>query len=90
ITRQRQVGELVVGLPVNTAGADSSKTVQVREFIKALKMRTTIPVKPWDERFTTCEAGEELKKLGLNSRTSKKFIDMMAATLILRSYLESL
>jgi len=65
------------------------KTKEVRNFAEKLKKNISIPVILWDERYTTVEANEALQEMGYNFRDSKDVIDKVAASLILRNYLEN-
>jgi len=88
IIESENVGEIVVGMPFNADGTDSEINQIVREFIIRLKQKVTISVNSIDERFTTDEANDELKKMGYDIGQSKKVVDMIAAAMILRTYLD--
>ena len=47
-----------------------------------------MPVKLWDERLSTKEAERALEAGGVNWRKKREVIDMMAAQIILSSYLD--
>jgi len=49
-----------------------------------------LPIELVDERFTTYEANAELKKMGYSVKESRKVIDKIAASLILKSYLKQI
>lgn len=55
IVSEREVEQVVVGLPLSLTGADTEQTEQAREFTAALATRlgTRVPVDMYDERFTT-------------------------------------
>ena len=89
IIETEKVGKIVLGLPYNLEGTDSEKTREVRKFRELLQTEVSVPVTFWDERFTTVEANEVLKKMGYNHFESKKYVDKIAASLILKSYLEN-
>ncbi|RLC51620.1 MAG: Holliday junction resolvase RuvX [Candidatus Cloacimonadota bacterium] len=88
IIEKEKVGKIVLGLPLNLEGKDSVKTEEVRKFGKLLQRELSIPIIFWDERFSSVEANEILKKMGYNFIESKKHIDKIAASLILKNYLE--
>ncbi len=88
IIKKEHVGELVIGLPLHPDGAESEKTREVRAFAEKLAKDLAIPWSFWNETYTTVEANAELKKMKINSRDSKKYIDMVAASVILKDYLE--
>ncbi len=89
IIKKENIGKIILGLPLNLAGEDTQKTIEVRDFAEKLKKSISIPVILWDERYTTVEANEALQEMGYNIHESKDVIDKVAASLILRNYLEN-
>ncbi len=90
IINLENVGKIILGLPLNLAGKDSKKTLEVRKFAEKLTEKVPVPVEFYDERFTTVEANEVLKNMGIKSKDSRKVVDKIAASIILKSYLESI
>ena len=88
LIEEKNVITVVLGLPVNLKGKDSKKTLEVKKFYDILSKNIKIPIKLVDERFTTYEANNELKKLGYSVKESRKVIDKIAASLILKTYLK--
>lgn len=89
IIKKEGIRKIILGLPLNLNGVDTQKTKEVREFAEKLKKGISIPVILWDERYTTVEANEALQKMGYNIHECKDVIDKVAASLILRNYLEN-
>ena len=89
IIKSEEVGKIILGLPLNLEGEDTKKTLEVREFSEILKSNVNIPVIFWDERYTSVEANEELKQMGYSIAESRKVIDKVAASIILRNYMEN-
>ena len=89
IIKKEEIGKIVLGLPLNLKGEDTQKTIEIRDFAEKLNKCISIPVILWDERYTTVEATEALQEMGYNVHESKDVIDKVAASLILRSYLEN-
>ena len=87
IAEDRGVGVIVCGMPVNFDGTESVQTVKTRDFIEALKTKTTLPIEIEDERFTTMQARETQIAGGVKRENRKKTIDSIAASYILESYL---
>lgn len=83
------VGELVVGLPLNMDGTYSAKTKEAVEFIDALSKTVNIPVKTQDERLTSMQADRAMLEGDMSRAKRKKLSDKLAAQLILQSYLDS-
>lgn len=88
IARERGVGVIVCGMPVNFDGSESVQTVKTRDFIEALRRETELPIELEDERFTTMQARETQIAGGVKRGDRKKTVDSIAASYILGSYLE--
>jgi putative Holliday junction resolvase len=80
---------VVLGLPLNLAGEDTDKTREVRAFAETLRAEIPLPIHFFDERYTTVEANSALKKLGYSVQDERKVIDMVAASILLQSYLDN-
>jgi putative Holliday junction resolvase len=78
-------GKVVVGLPRNQQGEETAQSKYSRDFAKRLESEQ-LPVVFQDESLTSVLAEEELQKRG--KPYGKGDIDSLAATLILRDYLE--
>ena len=89
IIKTEEVGKIILGLPLNLDGEDTKKTLEVREFAEMLKNNVDIPVIFWDERYTTVEANEKLKQMGFSIAESRKVVDKVAASIILKNYMEN-
>jgi len=59
LVSDREVGRVVVGLPLSLAGADSAQTAETRAWAARLAARLTVPVELYDERFTTLLASRD-------------------------------
>lgn len=88
IAKERAVGTIVCGLPVNYDGTDSVQTTKTQDFIRALQEKTDIPIELEDERFTTMQARETQMMGGVKRENRKKTVDSIAASYILESYLQ--
>ena len=53
LTKENQVGQIVVGLPRNMDGTEGPRAELCREFADALQQATGLPIAMWDERRTT-------------------------------------
>jgi len=89
IIKSEKVGRIILGLPLNFEGEDTQKTREVRAFGEELTRRVDIPWEFYDESFTSQDANQSLKTMGYSVKESRKVIDMVAAALILRNYLEN-
>ena len=80
---------IILGLPLNLAGEDTDKTREVRAFCEKLETAVNIPVEFWDERYSSAEAKTVLKEMGISSRDNKLHIDKIAASIILKDYMDN-
>lgn len=53
LVREREVGRVVVGLPLGLSGRDTPQTAEARAFADRLRDAVAVPVSLYDERFTT-------------------------------------
>ncbi len=88
LCRQYDIQKIVVGLPLNMNDSEGERAVLARAFGEKVAARTGLPVVYEDERLSTLEAEEILRETGKPPKDWKKVIDQMAASLILRSYME--
>ena len=87
---EREVGLILLGNPINMRGTEGRQSVWVREFAEALEKRTGCPVKLWDERLTSVEAGRVLRSSGISIEKRAAAVDRLSAVILLQSYLDSL
>jgi putative Holliday junction resolvase len=87
---ERGATRIVVGLPLQLDGREGVEARAAREFARVLAEATSLRVELMDERLTTVEAERALREAPRSKRRARKqVIDAMAATLMLRSWLES-
>jgi putative Holliday junction resolvase len=79
-----EVSEFVVGLPLDERGEDMERTTEARRFAAALEMRSGLPVRLLDERFTTAAARRAIREMGGRTRDRKGDVDALAATVLLQ------
>ena len=86
---QNDVKLIVLGLPLNmddSAGFRAEDTLAFREDVER---RTGLPVVMSDERLTTVEAYEIMDKMEIRREDRDRYVDMIAASIILREYMEN-
>lgn len=88
LIKEQNVSLLILGYPLGESGQKTKKTLEIIKIHKLLVNNLEIKVILHDERFSTVDANNELKRLGYNYMEAKKVIDMVAASMILKSYLE--
>jgi putative pre-16S rRNA nuclease len=79
---------VIVGLPLNMDGTAGAQAEKVRAFVDGLKSRITVPIVELDERLTTVEAHEILRKSGVSWRQRGALLDKVSAVVILQEYLD--
>lgn len=89
IIHEQQVELVILGLPLGVEGQETKKTLETRKVGEFLQGQLPVPVMLWDERFSTVEANRELKRMGYDYIKAREFVDAVAASMILRSYLEN-
>ena len=80
--------EIFVGLPLAMSGAHTASTLDAIEVAKALSELVSVPVKMIDERLSTVSATASLRASGRDSKSGRKVIDQIAATVILEQALQ--
>ena len=87
IVKENEVGEIVIGLPRNMDGSEGPRAKLCRQFAARVEEATALPVKLWDERWTTVEAHRILNDHNYHGKKRKNTVDAVAASLILEGYL---
>ncbi len=86
---QYDVGEIVLGYPRNMDDSEGERCEKTLAFKAMLERRTGLPVVLWDERLTTVEATDILAESGVKKKDTKRYVDKVAAALILEDYIKS-
>ncbi|UCD00171.1 MAG: Holliday junction resolvase RuvX [Phycisphaerales bacterium] len=88
IVEAEGVEAILLGLPINMDGSESSQTKLVRKFADQLRTSLSIPVYLHDERLSSFSAEEKLAPANLTKGKQKKRLDAVAAAEILEAFLE--
>jgi putative Holliday junction resolvase len=86
---ERGVTMILVGDPIHMNGGPSRQGAYTREFARELEYKTGLPVKFWDERWTSREAERTLRGSGIAHGDRKPAIDRLAAVILLQSFLDA-
>ena len=89
IIREKQVEQILIGMPRNMDGSYGPAAELVQQFILVLKEALTIPITTWDERLTSAHANRFLIQANVRRDKRKGKVDQTAAALLLQSYLDS-
>lgn len=87
LVKQRQVKQLVLGLPLRMDGSEGTAAEKVRAFGLELIEKIDLPLHYIDESLTTVAAAEKLHQAGKNAKKQKSIIDQAAAVEILTHWL---
>lgn len=90
LTGGRNVGGLVVGLPVNMDGSEGRRCQSVRQFARDLLQSLPLPLAFWDERLSTAAVTRALLAADVSRRRRAQAVDKMAAAYILQGALDAL
>jgi len=98
IIKQNGIRKIILGYPLNLKGNKSPQTLKVEEFEAKLRNyldkslgEGTVQIIRWDERFTSKMAQDSMLESGMKKkkRQQKSNLDIISASLLLQSYLDS-
>jgi putative Holliday junction resolvase len=89
LIRKHDVTRVVVGNPLHMSGDISPWAAKVHQFANELRTRSSLPVELFDERLSSVAAHEILDEAGHPSSNRTHIIDQVAATVILRDWMQS-
>ncbi|MCF7833065.1 MAG: Holliday junction resolvase RuvX [Candidatus Marinimicrobia bacterium] len=78
-----------MGYPIGISGNKTDQTILVDKLIESLRSIISIPIIPWDERYTSIQAKSILHQQGKKPRDDKGMVDQLAARIMLQEYLDS-
>ncbi|MEX0702542.1 MAG: Holliday junction resolvase RuvX [Planctomycetales bacterium] len=88
VEEYRIVG-LVVGLPVHMSGEEGQKAGEARAFGRHAAEVAGLPLRFWDERFTSSQADEHMLAADLTRKQRKGIRDRLAAQILLQHFLDA-
>ncbi len=89
IAKDKDAKTLVFGMPVNMDGSEHASAAKVRAFAERCARAAGLPAEFVDERLTTRQAERHLWAAGLAQKGRKARVDMVAAALLLQSWLDA-
>lgn len=91
IIEQRNVGGLVIGLPVNMDGTEGPRCQSTRQFAANFLEKRDIPIAFWDERLSTAAVQRLLTdEADMTRKRRGEVVDKMAAAYILQGALDAM
>ncbi|MDO8915455.1 MAG: Holliday junction resolvase RuvX [Coriobacteriia bacterium] len=89
IVEDYEVQRMVVGLPLTLSGDEGAQAREVRRTAEMLALRLGMAVAYQDERLTSKAAERAMSEAGADSRARRGRVDMVAAALLLQTYLDA-
>lgn len=89
LINEYNVYKIVLGYPVMLDGSEGERVEKTKEFATMLHRRTNLEIMFQDERLTTVEAYEIMDLAGIKREDRYKYVDQVAAQVILEDYLNS-
>jgi putative Holliday junction resolvase len=83
-----EIGQIVVGYPLNMDGSRSLTCERVDQFINYLNKRVALPISRVDEKLSSFAAEAMGKEMTDNYRRRKTFLDSLSAQVILQNFFE--
>lgn len=91
IMAERNIGALVLGLPVEMDGNEGPRAQSARSFADEVLKRRDIPIAFWDERLSTAAVQRMLTdEADLSRKRRAEVVDRAAAAYILQGMLDAL
>ena len=90
LIEEYEIDRIVIGLPKNMNNTEGERVEKSREFADMVFRRTGIEPVMWDERLITVSADRVMMEAGICRENRKEYVDAIAASFILRGYLDSL
>jgi putative Holliday junction resolvase len=88
ILAAREIGGLILGLPLNMDGSEGPRVQSTRAFARNLSRLTEMPLGYWDERLSTVAAERALLEADTSRARRREVIDHVAAGFILQGALD--
>ncbi|GAB4511691.1 MAG: Holliday junction resolvase RuvX [Haliangiales bacterium] len=91
LVAEREVSTVVVGLPLELSGQEGRRVRRVRAFTAQLaaQLGADVPIREWDERFSTAAVERVLIDADVSRRRRKAVVDKQAAAFILQGWLDA-
>ena len=84
----REIGGLILGLPINMDGSEGPRCQKTRAFARNLQGVCDLPISFWDERLSTVAAERALLEADTTRKRRSEVIDHVAAAYILQGALD--
>ncbi|HIE25567.1 MAG TPA: Holliday junction resolvase RuvX [Anaerolineales bacterium] len=89
IATENNIKLIIVGQTLDDEGKPTFEGRRSARFAKALRVESNLPVKLWDESYSTQDARQIAIDMGISRKNRRGHLDDIAAAVILKSYLEN-
>ena len=89
LIKEKNVDQIVCGLPMNMQGEEQAIAQHTREFMAQLQKLITVDIDFIDERLSSVMAEELLKETERDWKKRKEKLDAVAASILLQDYLDA-
>jgi putative Holliday junction resolvase len=86
---EHQVGLILVGQALDIEGNPNLSGRKAARLAGAIRAQSDLPIKMWDESYSTQTAKRVPEELGVKRKRSSEPLDDYAAAIILQSYLDA-
>jgi len=89
IADEKNVGGLVLGLPLNMDGTEGPRCQSTRQFAQNILKLRDIPIVFWDERLSTAAVQRMMiEEMDMTRKRRAEIVDKLAASYILQGFLD--
>ncbi len=88
LVAEHEAEQVVVGRPLTLRGEVGPQAQWIEQYALKLAAVLSVPVRLWDERYSTAEAEDVLRR-GRHRGRDRERVDAVAAAVILQSFLDS-
>lgn len=89
LAEQHQAELIVIGQSLDDDGSPTPQSHRAARLADAIRQQCDLPIKMWDESFSTQEARQARINMGTARRKRRGHLDDLAAVVILQSYLDA-
>ena len=90
LIEQYGVDKIIIGLPKNMNGTIGPMAQSVMDYAESIREELGLPIEFYDERLSTKLATDTLINGNVSRQKRKNYVDMVAASYILQSYMDSI
>jgi putative Holliday junction resolvase len=91
VIQNRNVGALVIGLPIQMDGTEGARAQATRSFVSEVLKRLDLPIAFWDERLSSSAVERMLTdEADLSRKRRAEVVDKAAAAYILQGALDAM